>query len=554
MKTEELFTSTIMTPPKIGTENCLPVGTRLSDFEISGIVGEGGFGIVYVAFDHSLQRTVAIKEYMPATMAGRLTDESALFLRSKRHEETFKAGLRSFINEARLLAQFDHPSLIKVYRFWEENKTAYMAMRYYEGQTLKNIVKESPKTVTEAWLRFIFKQILEALDALYKKKILHRDVSPDNMIIQKNGAAVLLDFGAARQIIGDMTQGLTVVLKPGYAPVEQYADDSSMSQGPWTDIYALAAVMYFAIIGEAPPTSVARMIKDPLEPLQSGSHPGFSQKFLAAIDKGLSVQPEDRPQTIDEFRKMLGIGTFVSAQAPGMGGASRTSSARRNGSGSRDSSGPETVSRPRTAGQEGRKRNRLNSEPMPSEGLVAGKRGMSKVLVGGVISILIAGGIAVYFLSSGIPAAVKIEPDIAFKATGPGKEKLKQIPVQTEIKMPTSAQVGSKTVPLTQKEIGLTPLALPPDQTALTVSADSAKQRDPVPVSVLVRLVVKPWGTIFVDDAQKGISPPLKKLTLSEGKHKIKISNPNFPDYVSEIDIGKKKNMSIEYDFSLAKK
>ncbi len=171
MKTQDIFTSTILTAPVTGSENCLPIGTRLSDFEITGIVGEGGFGIVYVAFDHSLQRTVAIKEYMPGTLAGRSSDES-VSVRSKRQQDTFNAGLRSFINEARLLAQFDHPSLVKVYRFWEQNKTAYMAMRYYKGQTLKQIVLENPDIVTEAWLRFIFKQILDALESLYKMKSL----------------------------------------------------------------------------------------------------------------------------------------------------------------------------------------------------------------------------------------------------------------------------------------------------------------------------------------------------------------------------------------------
>ena len=290
-----------------GSENCLPVGTRLSEFELTGIIGEGGFGSVYLAFDHSLQRTVAIKEYMPGALAGRNSDKSVL-VRSERHQETFKTGLRSFINEARLLAQFDHPALIKVHRFWEQNNTAYMAMRYYEGQTLKNVVKNHPDMVTEAWLRSMLKPILEALEALYKVNILHRDISPDNIMIQHTGGAVLLDFGAARQIIGDMTQALTVILKPGYAPVEQYADDASMKQGPWTDIYALSAVLYAAIAKKPPPTSVARMIKDPIELLSTTKYPNFSEAFLSAINKGLAVNPETRPQSIDEFRRLLDLG------------------------------------------------------------------------------------------------------------------------------------------------------------------------------------------------------------------------------------------------------
>ncbi|UUZ53658.1 protein kinase [Massilia sp. H-1] len=144
-------------------------------------------------------------------------------MRAERHRETFDVGLKSFINEARFLAQFDHPSLVKVYRFWEQNHTAYTAMQYYEGRTIKDIVNGSPHVVNEAWCRKILKQILDALEMLYTMRILHRDVSPDNIIVQESGDAVLLDFGSARQIIGDRTRGLTVILKPGYAPVEQYA-------------------------------------------------------------------------------------------------------------------------------------------------------------------------------------------------------------------------------------------------------------------------------------------------------------------------------------------
>ncbi|MDR3482351.1 MAG: serine/threonine-protein kinase [Burkholderiaceae bacterium] len=290
--------------PSSGSENCLPVGTRLSEFELTGIVGEGGFGSVYLAFDHSLQRTVAIKEYMPSALAGRNTDKSVK-VRSERHQETFQTGLRSFINEARLLAQFDHPALIKVHRFWEENNTAYMAMRYYEGMTLKKVLTSHPELVTEAWLRTMLTPILEALETLYKINILHRDISPDNIMIQNTGGAVLLDFGAARQIIGDMTQALTVILKPGYAPVEQYADDPTMKQGPWTDIYALSAVLYAAIARKSPPTSVARMIKDPIELLSTEKYPNFSETFLSAVNTGLKVNPDARPQSIAEFRSLF---------------------------------------------------------------------------------------------------------------------------------------------------------------------------------------------------------------------------------------------------------
>jgi serine/threonine protein kinase len=297
--------------PDDNSGNCLPVGTRLADFEITGIVGEGGFGIVYMAFDHALQRTIAIKEYMPGSLAGRGNDQSAVVIRSPNNQETFQAGLKSFINEARLLARFDHPALIKVYHFWEQNKTAYMAMRYYEGQTLKGIIKNHPEMVTEAWLKAMLGPVLEALESLYQLQVLHRDISPDNIMIQQRGGAVLLDFGAARQIIGDLTQALTVILKPGYAPVEQYSDDASMKQGQWTDIYALSAVLYCAITKKPPPASIARVLKDPVRQLQCSDYPAYSPAFLNTINQGLSVRSEERPQTIGEFRQLLGIDPFT---------------------------------------------------------------------------------------------------------------------------------------------------------------------------------------------------------------------------------------------------
>ncbi|TFW15868.1 serine/threonine protein kinase, partial [Massilia arenosa] len=303
-------------PP--GSENCLPVGTRLAEFEITGVIGEGGFGIVYLAFDHSLQRTVALKEYMPSTLAARSAD-GFIAVRAQRHEDAFKAGLRSFINEARLLARFDHPALVKVYRFWEDQGTAYMAMRYYEGRTFKSVVleaREAGEPLDEAALRSILQPMLGALEALYASNILHRDISPENIVILPNGAAVLLDFGAARQIVSGMNSALTVILKPGYAPVEQYANDDAMPQGPWTDIYSLAAVMYFAVTGSAPAAAVGRMLKDPLVPLAGSAVEGFSQAFLAAIDKGLAVKPDDRPRSIAEFAGLMGLDLASASGAP----------------------------------------------------------------------------------------------------------------------------------------------------------------------------------------------------------------------------------------------
>lgn len=287
-------------------ENTLPVGTVLEEFEITGLIGRGGFGIVYLAHDRSLQRQVALKEYMPAALAVR-NQGVTVSVKSEQCQETFQAGLRSFINEARLLAQFDHPSLVKVYRFWEDNGTAYMVMPFYQGVTLKETLRTMSHPPDEAWLKHLLAQLLDALDVLHRDHCFHRDIAPDNILILSDGHALLLDFGAARRVISDMTQALTVILKPGYAPIEQYAETDSMKQGPWTDIYALAAVVYLAVTGKAPVPSVSRMLADTLDSLSQVAAGRYSAGFLQGIDSALATRPENRPQNIDELRALLGI-------------------------------------------------------------------------------------------------------------------------------------------------------------------------------------------------------------------------------------------------------
>ena len=282
----------------------LPIGTYLRDYEINGLIGEGGFGIVYLAWDHSLQRKVAIKEYMPASMASRVAGSSAIVVKSDRHLDTFKAGLKSFVNEARLLARFDHASLVKVYRFWEENGTAYMAMPFYEGPTLKTALAELGHVPSENELRAWLNPLLDALTVMHAAQCFHRDIAPDNILLTSTGP-LLLDFGAARRVIGDMTHALTVVLKPGYAPIEQYGDVASMSQGAWTDIYALACVVYYAITGKTPMSSVERLMDDRLEPLAATAAGRYGDAFLRAIDAALAVKPQDRPQNEAQFRALL---------------------------------------------------------------------------------------------------------------------------------------------------------------------------------------------------------------------------------------------------------
>jgi serine/threonine protein kinase len=294
----------------------LPAGARVSEFEILGTIGEGGFGIVYRARDHSLRRTVALKEYMPMALAGR-SDTQRITVKSGEHVQTFLAGLRSFINEAQMLAQFDHPSLVKVHRFCEANGTAYMAMPLYEGGTLKQALRaraaRGGTPPDEAWLRALIEPLLDTLELLHRQNCLHRDVAPDNILLLGGDGQLpkplLLDFGAARRVIGEQTQALTVILKPGYAPIEQYDETAGLRQGPWTDIYALAAVLHFAITGKPPPQAVGRLLQDVYEPLIGlpGRLGYYGDPFLAAIDRALAPLPQDRPQDIATWRAALGV-------------------------------------------------------------------------------------------------------------------------------------------------------------------------------------------------------------------------------------------------------
>ncbi len=302
----EVFAPGTVAPKSVfpTSPHALPVGSRIGEFEVHRLIGEGGFGIVYLCYDQALDRYVALKEYMPSSLATRENATLAIVVKSKHHTETFQAGMKSFINEARLLAQFDHPSLVKVYRFWQANGTAYMTMPFYEGPTLKQALAALAQPPDEATLRAWLEPMLDALEEIHRFSCYHRDIAPDNILLTAAGP-LLLDFGAARRVIGDMTQALTVVLKPGFAPIEQYGDAASMSQGAWTDLYALASVVYYAITGRPPMSAVERLMDDKLEPLSHRVAGRYSHALLAAVDTALAVRPQDRPQNVAAFRALM---------------------------------------------------------------------------------------------------------------------------------------------------------------------------------------------------------------------------------------------------------
>ena len=285
-------------------------GHALQEFIVEQVLGVGGSSIVYLARDIKLDRRVAVKEYLPGTIAMRAPGGEVV-PRLPRFAEAYERGLQSFINESRLLGSFDHPALVKVYRFWADNGTAYMAMPYYDGITLKKWLKDLGAPPSEKWLRAIAQSLTQALAVLHEQGCMHRDVAPDNILMLYDRAGgnyleqtphpVLLDFGAARRVVADATQNLTSLLKTGYSPVEQYDNESKLLQGPWSDVYALSAVLYTAAIGKPPNAAIARLVRDDLVSARVAGKGRYSQSFLAAIDAGLAVRPEQRPQTMAAF-------------------------------------------------------------------------------------------------------------------------------------------------------------------------------------------------------------------------------------------------------------
>ena len=284
----------------IAPMSALPTGVRLQEYVILSVIGEGGFGIVYLARDTLLDREVAIKEYLPATLATRMRGLQ-VGCRVASKQELFKKGLRHFVDEAHILARFHHPGLVAVLRFIEANGTAYMVMPYYRGTTLHDMVRAGYRAKTVKDLFSVLLPVLEGLSQIHSVKCYHLDVSSDNILILEDGAPVLLDFGSARHVQEDKTAPSTVFLKPGFASIEQYSETDNMKVGPWTDIYAVSALAYLLVTGKMPIISVARVLKDQLVPLSDFASPELPARLLAVIEAGLSVEPSRRPQNVASF-------------------------------------------------------------------------------------------------------------------------------------------------------------------------------------------------------------------------------------------------------------
>ncbi len=281
--------------------NALTLDSMLLEYRLESVLGAGGFGMTYLGWDTHLEKHVAIKEYLPTDLSIRALDGSIVPVNTE-SEYNYQWGLARFIQEARTLAKFSHPNIVRVYRFFEANGTSYMVMDYEAGASLHQYLRGMPRP-EEAALKNWLMPILDGLQAVHALGFLHRDIKPSNVFMRENGTPVLLDFGSARMAAGGARTDLTAIVTPGYAPLEQYSSDGD--QGPWSDIYALSGVVYRALTGENPPDAVSRLKTDTVPQSLAAARAHYSERFLKVIEWGLTIDERMRPQCIADWRELF---------------------------------------------------------------------------------------------------------------------------------------------------------------------------------------------------------------------------------------------------------
>ncbi len=279
----------------------LPVGTKLNDKIVIGrVIGKGGFGITYLGYDLRIEKTIAVKEYYPNGIAYRPSSGTEVLIADAKSAEAFEAGAKKFYAEAEMVAQFNgNPNIVSVYDYFRANNTVYLVMEFLEGVTLKNYIKKHGR-LTDGQAMFVMDKIAAALSITHSAGVLHRDISPDNIMICKDGRIKLIDFGAARQIMAESSSNLTVVMKPGYTPIEQYTKKGE--QGAWTDIYSLGASVYYALTDVIIDDPYARMDDD--NEFAENKH-GINGDLWEILKKCTMINASDRYGSAIDLRKAL---------------------------------------------------------------------------------------------------------------------------------------------------------------------------------------------------------------------------------------------------------
>lgn len=277
-----------------------PGSVLLGKYVVGKVIGKGGFGVTYVAYDVTTQKKVAIKEYFPYGVALRAPGTTTVSVSSMDNAEAFRLGAEKFYNEAKMVSRFNgNPNIVGVHEFFYENDTVYFAMEYLQGHTLKDHIKIHG-VLPPAQALFIANNVSNALMAAHSANVLHRDISPDNIILCDNGNVTLIDFGAARQVVAEHSQSFSVILKPGFAPLEQYQKKGN--QGPWTDIYSLGTTIYHALTGDIPEDPMSRIDND--EEFSSNIY-NIEPELWAVIQKATQLRVEDRYPDIFMLRNDL---------------------------------------------------------------------------------------------------------------------------------------------------------------------------------------------------------------------------------------------------------
>lgn len=479
----------------------LPIGYRLAEYTIESVLGSGGFGLTYLARDNHLECEVAIKEYLPHDMAIRVEGQTVC-ARSQDWGQDYQAGLKRFLAEARTLASFRHPNIVRITRFFEANGTAYMVMEYERGQSLREWRRRHPVLSEEDFLH-MFLPLLEGLELVHNGKVTHRDIKPANIYVREaDGSLVLLDFGSARQTAA-ATHGLTTIVTPGYAPFEQY--HSRGVQGPWSDIYAIGGVMYWLVSGERPLEAPARLKEDTLAPASEIARGRFSPSVLAAIDWALQSDENKRPRSVAAFRAAL-LGQ-VAVPPAGPDAAPKTAPAPAAGT------APAVEAKPAAAGK---------SRSALWIGLV-------------VVGLAVAGFGVRHFLTAPAaePPAVAPLAEAAPKAdqAAPAAEVPAAVVPPPVVDKPGGQPLQAKAVEA--KPVEAKPAAARPapatGKPVVEIKRAAAGESRPSVQDAKLTFNVMPYGDVYLNGKKVGRTPPLAELPVPPGTHKVEVRGDAIP-------------------------